>query len=86
MVFKVTSTQKLNLLAPIYCTVTGKRLVAESHKQFDIPDGLVTWFQCEACQGWHIVIDDARPITSSIISLTANQYLDAAGGELQQIL
>lgn len=54
-------TQELNMLEPIYCPHTGKRIVAERYKQFDIPSGRVTWFRCEACQGWHIVIDNMDP-------------------------
>lgn len=53
---KATSTQKLKTLEPIYCPQTGKRIVAEKFKQFDIPSGQVTWFHCEACQGWHTII------------------------------
>jgi hypothetical protein len=62
MIEKATSTQKLNTLEPIYCPQTGKRIVAEKHKQFGIPSGQVTWFHCEACGGWHIVIDNANPL------------------------
>lgn len=57
-----TSTQRLNTLTPIYCSNTGKRVVAESRIQFNIPSGQVTWLHCEACQGWHIIIDNARPL------------------------
>jgi hypothetical protein len=55
-----TATQEL-ILQPIYCPHTGKRIMAEKYKQFDIPNGRVTWFRCEACQGWHIVIDNVDP-------------------------
>lgn len=55
-----TTTQEL-ILEPIYCPHTGKRIMAEKYKQFDIPSGRVTWFRCEACQGWHIVIDNVDP-------------------------
>ncbi len=54
-------TQKLNTLEPIYCPSTGKRIVAENHKRFTIPNAQVTWFECEACRGWHIVIDNIAP-------------------------
>lgn len=53
---KVTGTRRLNSLEPIFCPQTGKRIVAERHQRFEIPNGQVTWFHCEACQGWHTII------------------------------
>ncbi len=67
---KATNTQKLGSLKPVYCPQTGKRIVAESQKQFNIPNGQVTWFQCEACQGWHIVIDNLNPENTNFNSLS----------------
>jgi len=62
MSLKSVATQKLNSLEPIYCPSTGKRVVAENHKRFAIPhNAQVTWFECEACRGWHIVIDNIAP-------------------------
>lgn len=55
------NTQKLSMLEPIYCPQTGKRIVAERNKQFEIPNGRVTWFHCEACQGWHTIITNRFP-------------------------
>jgi hypothetical protein len=55
---KPTSTQKLNSLRPVYCSPMGKLIMAEVSNTFDIPNGRVTWFQCEACGGWHIMIDN----------------------------
>lgn len=55
---KLTETQKMIGLKPIVCTHTGKRIVAESSSQFILPDGQVTWFHCEACQGWHVIVDN----------------------------
>lgn len=68
-------TQRLNSLTPIYCSNTGKQVVAERQQQFDIPSGQVIWLQCEACQGWHIMLKN-----------TESQKEDIAGGGLQQML
>jgi hypothetical protein len=54
---EATITQKLNNLKPIYCTATKKQVVAEVQQEFIIPNGLATWLHCEACRGWHVVID-----------------------------
>lgn len=72
MSLKATSTQKLSSLEPVFCPHTGKRVVAESYKRFDIPGGRVTWFHCEACQGWHIVIDNVAPDNSLFSSSETN--------------
>lgn len=55
---KSLETQKMIGLKPIFCTLTGKRVVAQSTSEFIIPDGQVTWLRCEACQGWHVVINN----------------------------
>jgi hypothetical protein len=54
---EITITQKLNNLKPIYCTATKKQVVAEVQQKFIIPNGLVTWLHCEACRGWHVMIN-----------------------------
>jgi len=56
-----TSTHKLNPLRRVYCSQTNKLVVAEVSQVFDIPNGQVAWLQCEACRGWHIVIDNYYP-------------------------
>jgi hypothetical protein len=50
-------TQKLNNLKLVYCTTTKKKVVAEVQQEFIIPNGLATWLHCEACRGWHVMID-----------------------------
>ncbi len=52
------NTQKLKLLRSIFCPQKAKFLVAEISDQFIVPNGQASWFQCEACQGWHVLIDN----------------------------
>lgn len=61
----VRDTQKLNSLQRVYCPQTHKLIVAEIGHEFDIPNGKVIWLQCEACGGWHIVIDNRNPAEGS---------------------
>ncbi len=60
-----TSTHKLNALRPVYCPLTSKLIVAEVSQMFDIPNGRFTWFHCESCGGWHLVIDNLSPEKSA---------------------
>lgn len=55
---KLRETQKMMGLKPILCTHTGKRIVAQSLLEFAIPDGQITWLHCEACRGWHVMIQN----------------------------
>lgn len=52
------STQKLKLLRSIFCPQKAKFIVAEISNQFVVPNGQAAWVQCEACQGWHVLIDN----------------------------
>lgn len=60
---KRTETQKMTGLKPIVCVYTGKQIVAQSSSEFIIPNGKVTWFHCEACHGWHVIVDNNTPIS-----------------------
>lgn len=59
---KLTETQELIGLKPIVCTHTGKRIMAQRLVQFAIPAGQVNWFHCEACRGWHALVDHIAPV------------------------
>lgn len=59
---KLTETQELIGLKPIVCPHTGKRIIAQSLARFAIPAGQVNWFHCEACRGWHALIDHFTPV------------------------
>jgi hypothetical protein len=54
---EVIITQQLNHIKPVYCATTKKQVVAEVQQAFMIPNGLATWLHCEACRGWHVMID-----------------------------
>lgn len=60
------STQKLKLLRSIFCPQTAKFIVVEISNQFIVPNGQASWFQCEACHGWHVLIDNRIPEGSQI--------------------
>lgn len=55
------STQKLKVLRSILCPQKAKFIVVEISNQFIVPNGQASWFRCEACQGWHVLIDNRSP-------------------------
>jgi hypothetical protein len=65
---KMTQTQKLGDLRAIYYQLQPKQLVTESWRQFIIPNGRVTWFQGEACGGWHALVDDNTSYVPTSVS------------------
>lgn len=62
-------TQKLKLLRSIFCPQKAKFVVAEVSNRFIVPNGQASWLQCEACQGWHVLIDNLPQVISPENSL-----------------
>ncbi|MFN8457184.1 MAG: hypothetical protein U0401_21400 [Anaerolineae bacterium] len=41
--------------ASTYCSLTGVQVLEYASKRFAIADWHVTWWNCPACGGWHIL-------------------------------
>jgi hypothetical protein len=71
-------TQKLKLLRSIFCPEKAKFVVAEVSNRFIVPNGQASWLQCEACQGWHVLIDNQPQVISPENSLQLYGALDSS--------
>ncbi|GEM_PF-6480487 len=58
MVKQLSDGELSNSLQVIYCPYTGEQVMSPGWKEFAIPNGRLIWWQCSACQGWHILLDD----------------------------
>ena len=55
MTEKAMDGLKQNLEASTYCPLTGVQVLEYGSKQFSISDLHITWWNCPACGGWHIL-------------------------------
>lgn len=65
---RITSTEpdkKENHLVSACCPITQKWTIVENKKAyFSIPGGQASWWYCEECNGWHILVQKKNNVTS----------------------
>lgn len=44
----------------IYCPATHQRVQSINWRHINISNGQVMWWQCPACEGWHVIIDQNK--------------------------
>jgi len=54
------------------CPIANQQIATGPSKQISFPGGQATWWQCPACQGWHIVTLNEKDTSGSIHSSTTS--------------
>jgi hypothetical protein len=57
--------KKENRLVSACCPITQQWTIVENRKAyFSIPGGQASWWYCEECHGWHILVQRKNKVTS----------------------
>ena len=46
-----------------HCPASDNHIVGEEKRDFAIPGAQVTWWHCQTCLGWHVVLIDIETET-----------------------
>lgn len=74
MVKQLNDSEISKTLKLMRCPYNGEQVASQNWKEFPIPNGRVYWWECTACKGWHILINDLskdKPLDNSPLG-TAN--------------